>query len=119
MFSFRWNGGNRGEDLLLRSCYETALRLAWENNCRSIAFPLISTGNYAFPRARALQIAIRACGAFLMEKEMDIYLVVFSEEAFRLSKKLSDSIVSYIDQHYVKEKHFEEYGDFHPPLCAR
>ncbi len=113
----RWKGGGRGEELLLRSCYETALRLAWENNCRSIAFPLISTGNYAFPRALALQIAVRACGAFLMEKEMDIYLVVFSEEAFRLSKKLSNSIISYIDEHYVQEKHMEEYGDPAPPYA--
>lgn len=113
----RWNGGDRGEELLLRSCYDSALRLAWENDCHSIAFPLISTGNYAFPRSRALQIAIRACGTFLQEREMDIYLVVFSEEAFRLSKKLSDSITSYIDRHYVEEKHLEEYGDPCPPYA--
>lgn len=105
-----WRGGLFGESKQLRSCYESALKLALENNCQSIAFPLISTGNYGFPKDKALQIAIAAFGEFLLEHEMQIYLVVFNRDAFRLSEKLFHSVSSYIDEHYVKAKETEEYG---------
>ena len=105
-----WDGGSYGEEGYLRSCYENSLRLALEHNCRSIAFPLISTGNYGFPKDKALQIAISAFSEFLLEHEMQIYLVVFDRTSFKLSEKLFQSVASYIDQHYVDGCTFAAYG---------
>ena len=96
-----WDGGSRGEEALLRSCYDRSLQLAVAQGCKSVAFPLISTGNYGFPKDRALQIAISAFSTFLMEQEMQIYLVVFDRTSFKLSEKLFQSVASYIDEHYV------------------
>jgi O-acetyl-ADP-ribose deacetylase (regulator of RNase III) len=105
-----WDGGSYGEEEYLRSCYENSLRLALENNCHSIAFPLISTGNYGFPKDKALQIAISAFSTFLLKHEMQIYLVVFDRTSFMLSEKLFQSVASYIDQHYVDACTFAVYG---------
>ena len=105
-----WNGGSSGEEQLLRNCYDNALQLALEHDCRSVAFPLISTGNYGFPKDKALQVAVAAFSAFLMEHEMQIYLVVFNRQAFQLSEKLFHSVASYIDQNYVDEKEWKLYG---------
>ena len=96
-----WRGGLFGEAKQLRNCYDNSLKLALEHGCRSIAFPLIATNNYGFPRDKALQIAIAAFSEFLLEQEMQIYLVVFDRSAFRLSEKLFQGVASYIDQHYV------------------
>ena len=105
-----WDGGSYGEEQLLRNCYDNSLRLALEHNCESVAFPLISTGNYGFPKDKALQIAVAAFSAFLMEHEMLIYLVVFNRQAFKLSEKLFHSVASYIDQNYVDEREVMLYG---------
>ena len=105
-----WQGGGHEEENLLRQCYDSALNLALEHQCESIAFPLISTGNYGFPKDRALQIAISAFSAFLLEHEMRIYLVVFHKDAFRLSEKLFHRVASYIDENYVQAKETAEYG---------
>lgn len=99
-----WQGGTQGEEALLRRCYENSLRLAWKLGCKSIAFPLISAGNYAFPKHLALQIAMNAFSSFLMEREMHIYLVVFDKTAFSLSEKLFQGVKSYIDENYVTHK---------------
>lgn len=96
-----WSGGFSGESMLLRSCYDSALILALERGCQSIAFPLISTGNYGFPKDKALQIAISAFSSFLLKHEMQIYLVVYDQTSFKLSEKLFQRVASYIDQHYV------------------
>ena len=96
-----WVNGSYGEEAALRSCFDQSLELALENHCQSIAFPLISTGNYGFPQDKALQIAVAAFSAFLMHHEMQIYLVVFNREAYLLSEKLFQSVTSYIDQNYV------------------
>jgi len=99
-----WDGGSYGEEALLRRCYDHSLKLALKKRCRSVAFPLISTGNYGFPRDKALRIAISAFSTFLMEHEMQIYLVVFDRESFGLSEKLFQRVASYIDQHYVDNR---------------
>ena len=96
-----WDGGNRGEEALLRRCYDNSLKLALEHGCQSIAFPLISSGNYGFPKDKALQIGISAFSAFLPEHEMQLYLVVFDRTAFHLSEKLFQKVASYIDENYV------------------
>lgn len=105
-----WNGGSYDEEDLLRSCYDNALKLAAKHQCQSIAFPLISTGNYGFPKDKALQIAISVFSAFLLEHEMQIYLVVFDRKAFNLSEKLFRGVASYIDQNYVDNCRQELYG---------
>ncbi|MBE6960662.1 MAG: RNase III inhibitor [Ruminococcaceae bacterium] len=98
-----WLGGSYGEENLLLSCYVNALELAVQHGCGSVACPLISTGTYGFPKDLALQIAIHAFSKFLMEHEMQIYLVVFDHTSYKLSEKLFQSVVSYIDEHYVHQ----------------
>ena len=96
-----WDGGNYGEETLLRSCYVESLKLALEHGCKSIAFPLIATNNYGFPKDKALQIAVSAFSEFLLETEMQIYLVVFNRDAYQLSEKLFQNVESYIEEHFV------------------
>jgi len=96
-----WRGGDRGEADILRRCYDASLALALEHGCGSVAFPLISTGNYGFPKEQALQIAVAAFRAFLSEHEMRITLVVFDRESYRLSESLFRGVAAYIDENYV------------------
>lgn len=105
-----WRDGKCGEEELLASCFKNSLRLAKEKECESIAFPLISTGSYGFPKPLALQIAVREISSFLMENEMQVYLVVFEKQSFELSEKLFKSVSSYIDANYVSDKMNLEYG---------
>lgn len=105
-----WEDGNHGEEQILSSCYKKSLTLAKDHKCESIAFPLIATGNYGFPKPLALQIAVREISTFLLENEMQIYLVVFGKEAFALSEKLFKSVSSYIDENYIRSKTLDEYG---------
>ncbi len=105
-----WEDGAHGEERLLRQCYDNALALAAKKRCKSVAFPLLSAGNYGFPKAVALQIAVNAFSAFLMDHEMQIILVVFDRDAFALSEKLFQSVQSYIDEHYIQQKLQEEYS---------
>ena len=105
-----WDGGRCGEETLLRNCYDNSLKLALAHGCESIAFPLISAGNYGFPKDKALQIAISAFSAFLLEHEMQIYLVVFDRKAFKLSEQLFQGVASYIDQNYVDSREQAVYG---------
>ena len=105
-----WRGGGHAEEALLRSCYEKSLHLAKKHRCTSIAFPLISGGNHGFPKDIALQTAIRVISSFLLHNEMQIYLVVFSRDAFRLSEQLFQGVASFIDEHYVREATWKQYG---------
>ena len=105
-----WKNGSFGEEGLLCRCYERSLELAVEHGCQSVAFPLISTGNYGFPKDLALQIAIAAFSAFLLKYELQIYLVVFDRESFRLSEKLFLDVESYINEHYVLEYEAHTYS---------
>lgn len=99
-----WHGGFFGEAKLLRSCYDASLSLALENDCESIALPLISSGNYGFPKDKALQIAMDAIHAFLNRHEMQVYLVVFDRDSFHLSEKLFHGVSSFLDENYIQEK---------------
>lgn len=105
-----WVDGTHGEEGLLRQCYDNALALAVKKRCKSVAFPLLSAGNYGFPKSVALQTAVNAFSAFLMDHEMRIILVVFDRDAFVLSEKLFQSVQSYIDEHYIQQKLQEEYS---------
>ena len=105
-----WKDGSHREEQILSSCYRNSLTLAKEHECESIAFPLIATGNYGFPKPLALQIAVREISTFLLENEMQVYLVVFGKEAYALSEKLFKSVSSYIDENYIRSKTLDEYG---------
>lgn len=98
-----YHGGRYGEEEQLRNCYLNSLKRAVENNCKSIAFPLISSGIYGYPKDEALEVASSAIQDFLKENDLDIYLAVFDKEAFASSRRLIGEIESYIDEHYVEE----------------
>ncbi len=98
-----WQGGTNQEAALLKASYVNSLELAKNHQCESIAFPLISTGIYGFPKEEALQIAVSAISSFLINHDILVYLVVFDKGSFKLSKKLFTSIYEYIDEHYVDE----------------
>ena len=96
-----WRGGNDGEETLLRACYREALQLARKEGFESIAFPLISTGKYAYPKAEAMQVAVSEIRAFLLRHDMEVYLVVYDPETFRVSNALFAGVEQFIDQHYI------------------
>lgn len=105
-----WIDGNHDEREILHSCYEKSLNLAAELSCRSIAFPLIATGSYGFPKDEALQIALAEIDRFLLSHEMEVILVVLGRKAFELSEKLVGDIEEYIDEHGIAKLHEAEYG---------
>lgn len=84
-----WKGGTRGEDELLACCYRNSLRLARELGARSVAFPAISTGVYAFPSERAAAIAVREVRDFLaVAGDLDVRFVCFDEETLGIYERL-------------------------------
>ncbi len=105
----KWIDGESGEFDILTSCYQLSLEKALELGCSSIAFPLLATGVYGFPKDHALQIAFRVISTFLMEHEMKVILVVFDQESFMLSGKIFDDVASLIDEKEMQEKHAREY----------
>lgn len=105
-----WIDGEHGEHEAVRSCYRNCLDKAKELGCESIAFPLIATGVYGFPKADALQIAVSVFSEFLTESDMLITLVVFDEASFVLSGKIFSGVDAFIDENYVSEHLDEEYG---------
>lgn len=104
-----WRGGNQGEAEILRQCYDRSLKLAAENNCKSIAFPLLATGTYGFPKKLGIEIAVDAFTRFLQEYDIDIYLVVFGHESVNISGELGEEVLDYIDDDYVSDTLAEEY----------
>ena len=96
-----WNGGSRGEREQLVSCYHTSLALAKEHQCETVAFPLISSGIFGYPKDQALRVAVDTIGEFLLHNDMTVYLVIFDRKAYQISGKLFADIAEYIDDHYV------------------
>lgn len=92
------------QDRLLGDCYRNSLRLAAENGFESIAFPLISSGIYGYPKDKALNIATNAIKDFLQESETDmqVFLVVYDKASFEISRTLYEDIRSYIDEREVR-----------------
>lgn len=97
-----WQGGSQNEETLLRSCYIKSLNLAKKHWLKSIAFPLISSGSCGYPKEEALQIAVSTISSFLLKYEMTVYLVVYDEDSFCLSKKLAQRVERFIDDRYVQ-----------------
>lgn len=106
-----WQGGDYGEKETVRKCYQNCLNKAAELELESIAFPLLATGTYGFPKPDALLIATSVFGSFLADHEMDITLVVFDSESFALSDKIFAGVDRFIDENYVEEKIEEKYGE--------
>ncbi len=99
-----WSGGNDGEENLLRACYRNSLNLAVENGCESVAFPLISSGVYGYPKAAALNVAVSEISGFLFSHDdLLVYIVVFDKRGFEIGQTLQNDVQAYIDQNYVDE----------------
>ena len=107
-----WIDGYHEERETLHSCYARSLQMAADLNCESIAFPLIATGVYGFPKDEALQIALAEINRFLLSHDMLVILVVFDRKAFELSGKLVGDIKEYIDENEVSEIRLAEFGIF-------
>ena len=99
----RCRDGKHREQEFLESCYRTSLNLAKENGCQSVAFPLISSGIYGYPKDQALKVAVDTISTFLLENEMMVYIVIFDRKAYQISVKLFADIAAYIDDRYVEE----------------
>lgn len=103
--------GNQGEEKLLRKCYKDSLFLAAQNNIKSIAFPLISTGGFHYPKEEAMRVAVDEINSFLLNYSMDVFLVVFDTKSTLLGEKIYPELEAYIDHNYVCEHREKEYGD--------
>lgn len=99
-----WRGGLFGEKRQLTACYQSALALAKARGCASVAFPLISAATNGYPRAKALRVAVDAIAGFLLENEMEVYIVVFTREEVAVSEKLFQAVEQYIDDIYAGER---------------
>ena len=98
-----YEDGKHGEKALLESCYRESLALAKAHNCETVAFPLVSSGVYGYPKDQALKVAIDVIGDFLLENEMKVYIVIFDKASYKISEKLFADIAEYIDDNYVDE----------------
>ena len=105
----KWRGGDYGEKAVLASCYRTCLNLAVENKCESVAFPLISSGIYGYPKDQALKVAVDIISGFLLEHDILVYIVVFDKSAYQISEKLFTDIASYIDDKYVEKRFYARF----------
>lgn len=109
-----WRGGVENEIEKVKECYKNSLDLASELNCKSIAFPLISTGTYGFPKSEALKIAISVISEFVLVNDMNVYLVVYDRASYTLSEKLFSAVEKFIDDNYI-----EEHPGYYQERCLR
>ncbi len=114
-----YKDGTSGEEEKLRACYKKSMALAKEYGCKSLAFPLISTGAYRYPKEEAMRIAVDEIHAFLLTNQMLIYLVVFDNMATNLGLNIYPNLEAYIDYNYVCQKRGEEYHDQYFGTAAR
>lgn len=97
-----WVDGQHREPDILASCYRSSLAIARRLHCCSVAFPLIASGVYGYPKDQALRVAIETIQAFLLENDMLVYLVVFDRTAYQISEALFSDITAYIDDRYTE-----------------
>ena len=98
-----WHGGVAGEAEQLGGAYHSALELAAEYHCESVAFPLLSSGNYGYPKERAFRIAVDTITQYVMDHDLTVYLVLYDRDSLAVSRKLFASVEEYIDDHYVAQ----------------
>lgn len=106
-----WNGGLVGESIILKSCYIESLKLAVANGCSSVAFPLISSGAYGYPKDQVLKFAIQVITEFLFDHELMVYICVFDRTSYEFSKKLFSEIREVIDDGYVEDFEDNAFAD--------
>ena len=104
-----WYGGNHNEEKLLYSCYIRSLELAVKNGCGSVAFPLISSGAFGYPRDKAFGVAIKAVSDFLNEYSIDVYLTVIGDAGSVIGREIYAEISSFIARNQEK-KEFSGFG---------
>ncbi len=118
-----WRGGLKGESIILKSCYIESLKLAEANNCLSVAFPLISSGTYGYPKDQVLRFAISVITEFLHDHEMTVYLCVYDRQSYEFSKTLFDEIKSFIDDSSIdvcaKPRILSTADEFGNDACGR
>ncbi|MDI9470697.1 MAG: macro domain-containing protein [Bacillota bacterium] len=104
-----YRGGHHGEAGLLASAYRRSLELARDLGLTSIAFPLISSGIYGYPKAEALRIARETITDFLLaeEHELQVTLVIFDRASYEVAAGLLDEVAAYIDDRYAARQHFQ------------
>ncbi len=105
-----WRDGEHNEEALLEACYKNALSLADSKKCKSVAFPLISSGTYGYPKEQVLKVAMRVIGDFLFHNEMLVYIVVYDKKSYAISEKLFSDITSYIDDAYIAAPTFVSFS---------
>lgn len=88
---------------LLYSAYQQSLRLATENGCDSIAFPLISSSIYGYPKRQAFEIAVAAIRDYLSDNELDVYLALLDKSALDPNAKQTAAAARYLKKHYTSE----------------
>ena len=96
-----WRGGQQGEKERLISAYRSSLELALAHRCETVAFPLIASGVYGYPKDQALKVAVDTIGDFLLAHDMTVYLVIFDRAAYAIGEKLFADIAAWIDDRYV------------------
>ncbi len=98
-----WEGGEHGEKALLTACYRNSLDLAAELGCESVAFPLISSGVYGYPKQEAVTVAVRTITDWLMhsERDMAVTLTLFDRAAVLFGERLAE-VREFVDDHYVE-----------------
>ncbi len=98
----RWRDGKEGEEELLYCAYTESMKLALSNGLESIAFPLLSSGNYGYPKEAAMRTAVSAIRNFLAENEMTVYLVLYDHRAVEVRKEIAGALEEYLSEHYVE-----------------
>lgn len=106
-----WHGGLKGESIILRSCYTESLKLAVKYGFESVAFPLISSGAYGYPKDKVLKFAIQVITEFLFDHELTVYLCVFDRTSYEFSRELFEDI-----RDFIGEDETEKHRGFRMPL---
>ncbi len=112
-----WKGGNQKEEELLRSCYRSSLELASTHNLKTLAFPLISSGVYGYPKDQVMKVALSEIKEYLMDHELDVYVVTFNENLALLTRRKKENIDNFINYNYRiqgefnHEEHLNQYYD--------
>lgn len=101
-----WHGGLRGEHIILKSCYVESMKLAVEYGCNSVAFPLISSGAYGYPKDQVLSYAVQIISEFLFDHELMVYLCVYDRTSYEFSRQLFTEIKEAIGDDFEEDANY-------------